>query len=618
MLALLLLARPAFAAEAPTLPPGELRAGEPAVVRTVFRGDSVESFDAEIVGVLSGGRVSGDLIVARATSPRVVREGVAQGMSGSPVYVRGKLIGALSSSWTFSKDPLFGVTPIGEMLPVLELPARSDPEVSAGPAGADPAGFAVPPRFRELTWGSPGFAAREPDGDAGRGAGAVPTQASATSGAPAALPLPLAASGFSPLALDAVARWFSPLGFAVAPGGRATTPGPSAARLEPGSAVAVDLLTGDLQLSAIGTLTYRDGDRVLIFGHPFFQSGDVRLPLSTARITTIVSSQVASFKLGVRGDPAGVITQDRRTALGGRLGGSVRLLPIRIAIEGVQARPATFRFESIEDRTLAPLIVAIASLNSLLESGGSGGNQTLRWTLTLHRHGDTPLVLEDVVAGDSPPGDLVGELASPLRFLYANPWERLALDSVSVALRVQPGRELWTLRSARVLDPVVRPGAPVRVRCEVERWRGGRELRDLTLIVPDEAPDGRCVLWVGGGAELARFESHDLPARYRPTSMDDAWRRLAVSRPSNALYGAIYLRSPEVTSDGRDYPELPLSALSLLTSGTEAGELARRGDVAKLDERFLPMDGALHGELALPLTVDARAPLAGAGMTKEP
>jgi hypothetical protein len=100
--------------------------------------------------------------------------------------------------------------------------------------------------------------------------------------------------------------------------------------------------------------------------------------------------------------------------------------------------------------------------------------------------------------------------------------------------------------------------------------------------------------------------------------MDDAWRRLAASRSSNALYGALYLRSPEVTSDGRDYPELPLTALSLLTSGTEAGELARRGDVAKLDERFLPMDGALHGELALPLTVDARAPLAGAGMTKEP
>lgn len=117
----------ALAAGVPaTLAPGELHPGDRAVVRTVFRGDSIESFDAEILGVLSSGRTEGDLILARATSERVVRTGVAAGMSGSPVYVNGRMIGALSSGWTFSREPIFGITPIGEMLQVLELPTVGD------------------------------------------------------------------------------------------------------------------------------------------------------------------------------------------------------------------------------------------------------------------------------------------------------------------------------------------------------------------------------------------------------------------------------------------------------------------------------------------------------------
>lgn len=583
----------ALGAPVPTLAPGDLHPGEKAVVRTVFQGTRVESFDAEIVGVLHGGRAEGDMILARATSPRVVESGVAQGMSGSPVYVDGKLIGALSSGWSFSKQPLFGITPIGEMLDVLKLPTGADAEGTAGPAGAGLGDMGAGVRYDGFRWS-----------DDPPPAVAPPTLAEG----PRPLPLPLATSGLAPAAVEPLARALTPLGFSVVPGGSAADGGPAPDSLEPGSAVAVDVMRGDLQLSAIGTVTWRDGDRVLLFGHPFFQAGEVRLPMSTAEITTIVASQANSFKLGVRGRPAGTVIQDRRTAVAGRVGPSPHLLPVRVRVEGGGQPRRVYSFQSIEDRTLAPTLLGIAAVNSLLESGGSGGNHTLRWTMTLHRPGVAPLALTGSTASDTPPAELLSGLSSPLRFLFANPYQRLGLDSVAIDVRVEPATERWTLTDARLATAAVRPGGRVRVTCGLDRWRGGSEERTFEVQVPEEAPDGRYLLLIGGGAEVTRYEAQHLPGRFRPTSLDDAWSRLAHLRSPDGLYAALLARAPEVTSEGRDYPELPLSALALMASGQSAGDEARRGDTAWLDEVRLPLDGAIRGELLLQVQVDSKAP----------
>jgi len=603
---------PAAAAAAspavPTLDVGQVHAGQKAVVKTVFEGDRIEEFSAEIVGVLSGGRVDGDIIVARATSERVVRTGVAAGMSGSPVYVDGKLIGALSSGWSFAREPIFGVTPIREMLQVLDHAVSARPGATAGPTGVEIQSRSVGARFGEYRWDDDLPPASAPDLAAASRAGAGPSRILDSAFGLAPLRIPLACSGLNPLALEALEGQLSALGFAVVPGGRAPAGGPAAESLVPGAAVAVDVLRGDLLLSAIGTVTYRDGDRVLIFGHPFFQSGEVKLPLSTATITTVISSQQLSFKLGVTGREAGTVTQDRRAAVAGVIGQAPRLLPVGVSVQGTGRGPRRFRFESIEDRALAPQIVALVGVNSLLESGGAGSNQTVRWKLELARRGAPPLVLQDLVASDAPVADLVTALGSALRFLFNNPFERLVLDSVRVTLEVEPGREQWTLRGARILDAAVRPGGRVRVRCDLERWHGEREVRELALSMPEEAPDGRYVLWLGGAAELARYEATRLPGRYRPTSLDDAWRRLGAARPGDALYAALFARAPEVTSEGRDYPELPLSALALLAGGQSGGDAARRGDAARLDEKREVLGGVVRGELQLLVTVDPSAP----------
>lgn len=580
----------------PILTSDHLEAGMKARVLTVFEGRKIEEFDAEIVGVLKGGRADGDQIIARATSPKAVASGIAQGMSGSPVYVDGKLIGALSGGWSFVKDPLFVITPVADMLDVLDAPDSKDANGTAGPAGIEHLAPAPSPRFSAFRWSGD-------DDDS------LPAPAPHDPSLPEALPLPLACAGLDPAMTPIARSLLEPFGFRVTAGGRTGAGRPSTRdSIVPGSAVAVDLMRGDLNLAAIGTVTYRDKDRVLLFGHPFFQAGEVRLPLSSADIVTVVTSQASPFKLGASGTPIGTVTQDLRSAVAGRLGPTPHLLPLGISIEAPGRGIRKYGFETIEDRSLLPQLVAVAATNSLLEAGGTGGQNTLRWEMSLRRKGYAPLVLGDVLAADAPANDLANAIASPLRFLAGNPFERLVLDSVQVKVIATPGRDQWTLRNVRMVDAAVRPGRVARVRCELERWRGGEREITLEVPVPEEVPEGRYILWVGGGAELTRIEAQRLPGRYRPSSLPDAWTRLASLRRSDRLYAAIIARAPEVTRSGRDYPELPTSAYALLAAGQLAGEDARRGDRVFLSEVKTPIMGLTRGELQIELVVDPDAP----------
>ncbi|MEO5616605.1 MAG: hypothetical protein ABIS67_02460, partial [Candidatus Eisenbacteria bacterium] len=320
------------------------------------------------------------------------------------------------------------------------------------------------------------------------------------------------------------------------------------------------------------------------------------------------ASSQSSFKVGQRGRDVGMATQDRRAAVAGRLGERARLMPIALEVAPSGQRPQRFRFESIEDRGLAPLLLSTAVLNSVLESGGVSGSQTVRWSLELFRKGVPPLLVTDVASGDAPMPELSAAISAPLRFLLGNPYERCVLDSIRARVEIDPRRIQWTLRSARLLESAARPGGTAMARCEIESWRGERREIELKLAVPEEFPDGNYVLYLGGGAELSRYESGRLPSRYRPTSLDDAWRRLGDLRPSGALYGALFASAPEVTRRGHDYPELPLSALAVLASGTSGGDASRHGDGARFDERRHTLDGPLRGEILLPLKVDRNAP----------
>jgi hypothetical protein len=244
-----------------------------------------------------------------------------------------------------------------------------------------------------------------------------------------------------------------------------------------------------------------------------------------------------------------------------------------------------------------------------MNSMRTGGSpiQTVEWSLTAWRNGRVHR-LHDVTAGEMPIGEAVAGATGPLRFLYGNSFERFALDSLRLEFAVAPGRRQFTLRAATLGAPTVRPGGTARVRAEIELWRGERTDLELDVHVPEELPDGRYQLFVGGGAECDRATAVRQPSRFRPVSVADAWAKLSAVRTSDAIYTALWARAPEVTSDGEDFPELPASALAVLAAPQSAGDRARRSEWAVFADKGRPVDGQLRGEVVLELIVDRKAP----------
>lgn len=590
-------ARPGRAAEFMAL--ADVKPGQRAIGRTVFTGRTIEEFELEIVGTVPGGRTEGAMILARGKGTRIEHDGIAAGMSGSPIYVDGKLIGALAFGWPFSRDALCGIQPIADMLEVMRHP-------DGKPAGGFDDGPAVP---AEPSLPFPG----------------VPTPPGA-----ARSRVPLVAGGFAASSLALLAPWAEEHGFLLVPGGggggdgsaRAATSsgvprleaGAALKALEPGAAVAVDLMRGDLNLSAIGTLTYREGDRVVAFGHPFFQTGNVAYPLSLAEVTTIVASNLNSFKMGTPTEQVGTITQDRRAAVAGKVGPIPRMLPLVIRVRSgadfatASAAPAdTYRFDLVRHRLLAPQLAGIATVNALATAAGTVPEATWRYRLSLTLPGGKPLVLEDTATGVLQSAST--QLSGPLGLLLDNPFAPFDADSLALDVTVLAGPSRAQVWSARVEPTVARPGDEVRVIATLRDFRGGQHDVIVPLVVPEEAADGRLVVAVGGGGALDRQEALRLPGRHRAVSLASLLDRLADRRRDDHVYAALYGPGLEPTVDGVAYPDLPGFAQRMMAADRATRPGDPWGRLAPLAERGRDVAAPVAGLLTVPLEV-RRRPLA--------
>lgn len=596
---LLAVAPPPGSADDDFLPLDQVKVGQRAVGRTVFVGRAIEEFELEIVGVVPGGRTEGAMILARATGTRIEHDGIAAGMSGSPIFVDGKLIGALAFGWPFSRDALCGIQPIADMLEVLRHP-------EGRPAGGFDDGPAVP---AEPTLPFPG----------------VPTPPGMQR-----LKVPLVAGGLSRDAQALLAPWAAAHGFELVPGGgsagigggtAATTGGPPrldrATALEalvPGAAVAVDLMRGDLNLSAIGTLTWREGDRVVAFGHPFFQTGHVAYPLSLAEVTTIIASNLSSFKVGTPVEQVGTITQDRRAAVAGRVGPIPRMLPLVVRIrsggalaEARAATPEAFRFDLVRHRLLAPQLAGIAAVNALSTAAGTVPEATWRYRLSLVLPGRAPILLEDTASGLLQ--SAATTLTAPLGLLLDNPFAPFDAESLALDVDIVAGPSRAQVWAARVEPTVARPGDVVQVIATLQDVRGGRQDVAVPLTVPEDQPDGRLVLAVGGGAELDRQEAARLPGRHRAVSLASLLERLSDRRRDDHLYAALYGPGVEPTIEGVSYPDLPGFAQRMLAADRATRPGDPWGRLAPVVERGRDVAAPVAGLLTVPLDV-RRRPLA--------
>jgi hypothetical protein len=410
----------------PILPVDQVTPGMVGVGRTVFAGDQLEDFRVRIIGVMKN--VMGpkrDLILARLEGGPLANTGVIQGMSGSPVYIDGKLVGAVSYSLgSFPKEPIAGITPIDEMTSAVDAPGTST-------SGRAALALTWPATSTEV-FAALGRVARQAASPLGPNAPDVRIVGpqSLADLAPQLRPIGAAfvTGGFDP----SIAR---ALGDALAPaaqqtGSRATTVAPAIARLRPGDAVGMSLIRGDFESGATGTVTHVDGNRVYAFGHPFLNLGSATMAMTQAHVYTVLPSLDSSMKIASLGPVIGIVNQDRATAIGGTLGAGPRELEVRLTMRSSRAPTRTFTFTVLHDQTLTPLFTYVAVLNSITAYERQAGVLSLAARGTVSFGDAGQVTFDDVFSGEQALTGVTGAIAAPIGTLMANEFRRVRRTGV--------------------------------------------------------------------------------------------------------------------------------------------------------------------------------------------
>jgi hypothetical protein len=505
-------------------------------------GKGIQRFDVEILGLLKRFAPRQDLILARVSGAGLENAGVIAGMSGSPIYVDGKLVGALAYGWPFSKEPICGITPIQNMLDIRHVPPA--PPLPIGGAAVSTASLLS--AFARGT-----FAEHLED--------LVKPLRGTTEGGLAPLPLPVSFGGLAEGGLWP--RIVAAAGWLATPSGAAASETFDAGPLRPGSALAAQLLTGDMDLSATGTVTWVEGNSVLAFGHPFLSMGPVSMPMARAEVLTVLPSLYRSVKFAASGSILGSISQDRSTGILGTFGSRAPMVPITVKISSDSAPTQTFHFEAVHNSMLTPILSAIAIDNVLTTLEKRSGERTLVWKSSIQTPG-RDVQWNSVFSGLAAREEAVASLALLTNYLMANEFHDLTILGLEVD--ISHSDRLQNARIVRVEagKERVRPGEEVPVWVDLTDFRGGSRRVVLNLKVPPDTPPGPLTVFVGDGSAATAYDLGLLPAD--PHSLDQVLDFLARIRPSNSLNLLAYRRAPGAVVAGETLPALPPSVMAVL------------------------------------------------------
>ena len=592
-------------AATPIMPIANVRPGMSGVGRTVFAGTRVEEFGVEILGVLENVMApQRDLIVAKLEGGPLADTGVIAGMSGSPVYVDGQLIGAVSYSLgSFSKEPIAGITPIQEMI---DETANNAPRVASARLQLDgPLTHQnlVAAFRRALNWNQ-SFAARPEDLQV-VGAFGVPGLGASEVGMmlrPIATPLVMA--GFEPDVARVLGATFREQGFFPTAGAPANTrPGemPFDGPLKPGDAVGVTFVTGDLLLGGTGTVTHIDGDRVYAFGHPIYNLGPTQFPMTRAYVYTVLPSLFSSAKLTATGETIGTLLQDRATAIAGQLGPGPDLIPVTMHLESERGARRTFEFGVVRDRLFTPLMTHAALLNTLRSYERQFGSATfvVQGSASLGKHGT--LSFQNIFSGDSPSDSAAAAVATPLTALLSNRDADVSIESLDLAFSATEDPQIATLERVWIDETRPRAGRITPLKVLLHTFRGEDILETVPMQIPTHVR-GRLTVVVADGQRLAQAEQRE--ARISPqtgtvTQLVRDWNR---GRRNNSLYVRLVNSEAGAIVSGERLPSLPPSVLAVFRSNV-SGESIDPLNTATLGEWEIETGHVVLGTRTLTLSV---------------
>lgn len=583
------------------MPLDEVKPGMTGVGQTVFQGTDLEEFKVHIIGVLRN--VQGpqrSLILAKLEGGPLAETGVIAGMSGSPVYIDGRLVGAVSYSiGAFAKEPIAGITPIAEMTDATSVVTRraTGPQARIQlPVTAETLATAL--RAASARIGS--FADRPADVQSV----GIPAAMGAEMGAllrPIATPLVM--SGVDGATRTLVSSMFSDAGFApVLSGGAGEQTPVSTGPLRPGDAIGVSLIGGDLEMGATGTVTHIDGDRVYAFGHPFFNLGPTEFPLTRAYVYTSLPSLMSSFKIATLGDVIGTMKQDRATAIAGTLGKGPAVVPLTVTLESNRASTRTFHYRIVNDQLFTPLLTYVTMFNTLgsYERQFGAVTFTVKGKAAFEEHGD--LTFEDIFTGDNPIPGASAYVAGPLTMLLANDLEPVALKGVNLTITTAEEPRSATIERVWLDEVHPRAGQTVPLKVLTRSYRGAEKISTIPIDIPANA-SGQLSIMVTDGRQLNQLEQRELRRTLQPQSVAQMMRLLNETRRNNRIYVRLLTGTPGAVVNGEALPSLPPSVLAVLEADRSGGSFTPIRSAA-LGEWELPMDSAVTGTRVLTLDLD--------------
>lgn len=568
----------------PVLGVEELRAGMTGYGKTVFKGDRISTFDVEILGVLKNWEAKTDMILIKMSGDPIDNTGIISGMSGSPVYIDNKLIGAVSYGWSFAKEAIAGVTPIEDMLNVMSLVAD---QAKAGEGSHR----AVRPWESSLSLQEP--AVKEMLSDMGN---------------PESHPLslmpirtPLVVSGFDQRVIRNMAPVLERYGlFPVQGGGGASGTAYASPELVPGAAVAGVLASGDINASAVGTITYRDGNNVLAFGHPFIQSGETDMPMAGAYVYAVVPSQSTSLKIAAPTRIVGRISQDRKTALAGSIGEFADMIPCHISVKGAQN--VEYNFSVINDRSLTQTLVQWAAESALLATERQTGDKTIKLRLSLHVDCmDRPIKIENTMYEPHPTWAPVYYITQPISFIMNNNFQDVKIEKIDLEAEVSSDRKVARIQSIHVDKRRIKPGETVRVTVTIKPFGHEPVTTTIPIQIPlDTAPRSSIVLNVCNSNTSQAIERSRAPDIFNPSSFEHLVNILEDTEPNTNLIVRALLPKRGITFKGQRFPSLPSSLLSTMSHSNQSG-VSRLMDEVVYRE---PVEWILTGSMTLYLFVE--------------
>jgi hypothetical protein len=571
-----------FAAEktsVPIMPLSQIQIGMHGTAYTVFQGVKPEPMEVEVLGILRNMTgPKGDIILVRLHGAKPEFTGVVAGMSGSPVYIDGKLVGAISYRiGEFSKEPIAGVTPIEKMLEINEM------DKSPGDDTAQAAASAQTP-------------------SATAGPGAAPQMSPYQYLRP--IDTPLVFSGFTEDAVKRFAPQFAAAGIVPVMGVGSASDAKQPEPIEPGSSVGAVLVRGDMDISATCTVTYIDPTHLLACGHPLLNFGNVEMPMTKSTVLATLPSPANAFKIATATEQVGSFMQDRHTGILGRFGKQPQMIPVTLSFHGI-SNPKTFHFEVLNNARLTPVAMMSTVYSAIQGINEYGEDTTFRVQGAVDVAGYPKLEVSNMYApgdGNTPTAAAIAQaLGERFSRIFDNPYEQPKIQGVELNVDLVPERRWARLETARTDLTEARPGDEIVVETVLRPYRGERIVRQVPIKIPTSTPRGTLRILVSDGDTLDRMRR---TGSYFQRRMDlpSTIALLNKEHSNSRLYVSLLEANPQAVVEDKVMPTLPLSIMNVMEGMRGTQDMVVVGE-SSVSEASTPLDYVVTGQQVITVNV---------------